>query len=135
MELTGKSVFGGIAIGRISVYQKKESVVKRTKIDDVDAEIARFDAARVKAQDQLKGLYEKAKQEVGEAEAAVFEVHQMFLMTLIILSPSRISSRTKTSTLSSLLPRPVTTSQRCLQIWMMNTCRDVQPTCLTFPTV
>lgn len=79
MELTGKSVFGGVAIGRISVYQKKDNVVKREKVDDVDVELERFENARVKAQEQLSGLYDKAKKEVGEAEAAVFEVHQMFL--------------------------------------------------------
>lgn len=79
MELTGKSVFGGVAIGRISVYQKKDNVVKREKVDDVDVELERFENARVKAQEQLAGLYDKAKKEVGEAEAAVFEVHQMFL--------------------------------------------------------
>jgi phosphotransferase system enzyme I (PtsI) len=79
MELTGKSVFGGVAIGKICVYQKKDNVVKRIKVDDPDVELERFETARVKAQEQLAGLYEKAKKEVGEAEAAVFEVHQMFL--------------------------------------------------------
>ena len=53
---------------------------------DVDAELERFEKARVGAQDQLKGLYEKAKKEVGEAEAAVFEAHQMFLDDLGITS-------------------------------------------------
>ena len=56
MELQGKSVFGGVAIGRISIYKKKDNVVKRTKIDNVDEELDRFEKARLKAQEQLKGL-------------------------------------------------------------------------------
>ena len=75
----GKSVFGGVAIGKISVYKKTEQQVKRVKIADVEAELARFEAAKEKAIEQLKGLYEKALKEVGEANAAIFEVHQMML--------------------------------------------------------
>ena len=58
MEIKGKSVFGGVAIGRVSVYQKKDNVVRRVKVDDVDAELQRFEDARVEAQKQLKALYE-----------------------------------------------------------------------------
>lgn len=75
----GKSVFGGVAIGKISVYKKTEQQVKRVKIADVEAELARFEAAKEKAIEQLKGLYEKALMEVGEANAAIFEVHRMML--------------------------------------------------------
>ena len=75
----GKSVFGGVAIGRIHVFKKTEHQVKREKITDVDAELARYEAAKEKAIDQLKALYEKALKEVGEANAAIFEVHQMML--------------------------------------------------------
>ena len=75
----GKSVFGGVAIGKISVYKKTEQQVKRVKITDADAEVARFEAAKEKAIEQLKGLYDKALKEVGEANAAIFEVHQMML--------------------------------------------------------
>ncbi len=75
----GKSVFSGIAIGRISVYKKGEQQVKRNKITDVDAEINRFEDAKKTAIEQLQGLYEKALKEVGEANAAIFEVHQMML--------------------------------------------------------
>lgn len=78
-ELTGKSVFGGIAIGKISIYHKKDNIVKRTKIDDPEAEIKRFDEAREKAKEQLQTLHDKALKEVGEANAMVFEVHQMML--------------------------------------------------------
>ena len=75
----GKSVFGGIAIGKISVYKKDEQQVKRVKIEDSDAEIARYQKAKESAIEQLGQLYEKALREVGEANAAVFEVHQMML--------------------------------------------------------
>ena len=75
----GKSVFGGIAIGKISVYKKDEQLVKRVKIEDVDAEMERYTAARNTAAAQLQKLYDKALKEVGEANAAIFEVHQMML--------------------------------------------------------
>lgn len=78
----GKSVFSGIAIGKISVYKKGEQQVKRTKISDADAELARYESAKEEATEQLKGLYDKAIKEVGEANAAIFEVHQMMLEDL-----------------------------------------------------
>ena len=79
MVLEGKSVFGGIAIGRLSIYNKKENQVKREKITDVEAEITSFTDAKETAKEQLKGFYEKAVKEVGEVNAAIFEVHQMML--------------------------------------------------------
>lgn len=75
----GKSVFNGVAIGKISVYKKGEQKVKRVKVEDAEAEIGRFEEAKSKAIGQLAGLYEKALREVGEANAAIFEVHQMML--------------------------------------------------------
>ena len=75
----GKSVFGGIAIGKISVYKKDEQLVKRVKIEDADAEMERYTAARNIAAAQLQKLYDKALKEVGEANAAILEVHQMML--------------------------------------------------------
>ena len=75
----GKSVFGGIAIGKISVYKKDEQLVKRVKIADADAEMERYTDARNIAAAQLQKLYDKALKEVGEANAAIFEVHQMML--------------------------------------------------------
>ena len=75
----GKSVFGGIAIGRISVHKKDEQQVKRVKIENPDLEIARYRQARQTAMEQLQNLYQKALKEVGEANAAIFEIHQMML--------------------------------------------------------
>lgn len=75
----GKSVFGGIAIGKIHVYQKGEQQIKRVKTEDTDGEIARYEEAKEEAIRQLKGLYDKAVKEVGEANAAIFEIHQMML--------------------------------------------------------
>ncbi|BCK01282.1 phosphoenolpyruvate--protein phosphotransferase [Anaerocolumna chitinilytica] len=75
----GKSVFGGIAIGRILIYKKQEQQVKRSKITDCDAEIRRFRESRDKVIEQLKGLYEVALKKIGESEAAIFEIHQMML--------------------------------------------------------
>ena len=78
-KYTGKSIFKGLAIGKILFYQKGEQPVKRVKIEDTAEQIKRYEDARAKAAEQLQGLYEKALKEVGEANAAVFEVHQMML--------------------------------------------------------
>lgn len=79
MEIIGKCVFGGIAIGRLSIFDKGDKQVRRDKVADTEAEIKRFDEAREKAKTQLAGLYEKALKEVGEDNAQIFEVHQMML--------------------------------------------------------
>lgn len=75
----GKSVFKGVAIGSIFVYRKAEKAVSKEQIEDVAAELDRFQAAKEKAMGQLKGLYEKALKDVGEEEAMIFDVHQMLL--------------------------------------------------------
>jgi len=75
----GKSVFGGIAIGRISVHKKDEQQVKRVRVEDSEQEILRYRQAKQTAMEQLQGLYQKALKEVGEANAAIFEIHQMML--------------------------------------------------------
>ena len=75
----GKAVFEGVAIGKLSVYKKNEETVKREKVEDVDAEIARYAEAREAAVEQLQALYEKAVKEVGEASAEIFEAHQMMV--------------------------------------------------------
>ena len=78
-EYKGKSVFGGIAIGRIKVYNKSEQQVKRVHIDDTEHEKKRYYAAVDKAAMQLQELYDKAVKDVGEANAAIFEMHQIML--------------------------------------------------------
>ncbi len=75
----GKSVFEGVAIGKISVYTKSEQSVKRTKVEDTEAEKARYASARENAIEQLKVLYEKAVKEVGESGAEIFEAHQLMV--------------------------------------------------------
>ena len=76
---SGKSVFGGIAIGKISVYKKNEQQVKRVRTEDTKGELARYEAAKAAAVEQLQELYQKVLKEVGEANAAIFEIHQMML--------------------------------------------------------
>ena len=76
---SGKSVFRGIAIGKISVYRKNEQQVKRVRTEDTKGELARYEAAKAAAIEQLQELYQKALKEVGEANAAIFEIHQMML--------------------------------------------------------
>lgn len=77
--IQGKSIFGGIAIGPIYFFTKDQKQVKRTKIEDAEAEIKRYEDASEVAKEQLSVLYEKALKEVGESGAQIFEVHQMML--------------------------------------------------------
>lgn len=79
LRLSGKIVFRGIAMGPAVVLKKKDETVERQKIEDVDHETARFEEAKAASKEQLRKLYEKAVEEVGETNAAVFEVHQMML--------------------------------------------------------
>ena len=75
----GKSVYAGVAIGKIMLYQKDQQQVIRKKIDDTEAEKKRFFNALDDAKAELGELYDKALKEVGEASAAIFEIHQMML--------------------------------------------------------
>ena len=77
--LKGKGVYGAIALGRISVFTRKEAFVKRTHIDDIEAEKSRLAAAKEKAAKQLGEIYNKALKEVGEANAQIFEIHMMMI--------------------------------------------------------
>lgn len=77
--LKGKGVYGAIALGRISVFTRREASVKRTHIEDIEAEKARLTKAKEKATEQLRAIYEKALKEVGEANAQIFEIHQMMI--------------------------------------------------------
>lgn len=75
----GKSVYGGIAVGKIHIIKKKERLITRRRPKSAEEEIARFEAARAKAKEQLAELYSRAVGEVGEANAAIFEIHGMML--------------------------------------------------------
>jgi len=78
-EYRGKSVYKGIAMGPALVLHNKDQQVKRMRIEDAEAELARLEQAKQESQEQLQRLYEKALKEVGESNAAIFEVHQMML--------------------------------------------------------
>lgn len=77
--LKGKGVYGAIAFGRITVFKRKEASVKRVRIDDINAEKARLEAAKEKAVSQLQKIYDKALREIGEANAQIFEIHMMMM--------------------------------------------------------
>ena len=79
ITLSGKGVYGAIAFGRISVFKRKEASVKRTRIDDVEAEKARLGSAKKKAVAQLQEIYDKALGEVCEADAQIFEIHMLMI--------------------------------------------------------
>lgn len=78
-QYQGQTVLHKIAIGKVFLYRKKETRAERKHIEDPEAEIARFDAAKKTALAQLDGIYEKALEEVGADDAAVFEVHKMMM--------------------------------------------------------
>lgn len=75
----GKGVYGAVATGKISLFKKPDAEVKRIRIDDTDNEKTRFEQAKTLAVQQLQEIYDKALKEVGEANAAIFEIHQMML--------------------------------------------------------
>ena len=76
---TGKSILNGIAIGKLKIYKKKDTVISTAQVADTAAEEARFEEARAKAIDQQTALYEKALAEAGEDIAEVFNIHAMML--------------------------------------------------------
>ena len=79
VKVEGKSVFGGIAIGPIGILKKKEKQVVRNRVEDVEAELKRYEQASKETEQQLENLYDRAVTEVGEANAAIFKVHQLML--------------------------------------------------------
>lgn len=78
-KFTGKGVYGAIAMGKISVFQKQDTLIQRTSVKDTEAEKARVEAAKAAAAEQLQAIYEKALREVGETNAQIFEIHMMML--------------------------------------------------------
>lgn len=82
ITLTGKSVFGGVEIGKIAFYKRNNQQIKRWRVEDTEAEVARFESAKATAVAQLQDLYEKAMKDVGEENAMIFEIHQMMLEDL-----------------------------------------------------
>ena len=79
VKYQGKGVYGATAIGKISIFKRQGTKVKRLKIDDTHAEISRLRAAKAKAKAQLQEIYEKALKEVGEANAQIFDIHIMMI--------------------------------------------------------
>ena len=79
ITLTGKTVCGGVAFGKVYVFSREESTIKRHHVDNSDKEIERFEQARLQASDELGDLYTKALDEVGEENAMIFQIHQMML--------------------------------------------------------
>lgn len=79
IEFQGKGVFGAVAIGKISVFEKQEVKVKRCHITDTENEKARVEQAKERAKKQLQQIYEKALKEVGETNAQIFEIHMMMI--------------------------------------------------------
>lgn len=75
----GKGVYSAIAIGRISVFKKKDLSVKRIRCEDTETEKKRVENAKNLAKEQIGTLYEKTLKEVGEANARIFEIHMMML--------------------------------------------------------
>ena len=82
ITLTGKSVFGGVEIGKIAFYKRNKRQVVRRHVENTEEEVKRFEEAKLTAIAQLKELYEKAVKDVGEENAMIFEMHQIMLHDL-----------------------------------------------------
>lgn len=79
MKFTGKGVYSAVAIGKISIFKKQETTIKRVHTEDSEAEKKRVAEAKEAASNQLQAIYEKALKEVGETNAQIFEIHMMML--------------------------------------------------------
>ena len=75
----GKGVYGAVAVGKISVFKRQDVQVKREKVENTDNELKRLEDAKAAAITQLGEIYEKALKEVGEANAAIFDIHMMMV--------------------------------------------------------
>ena len=79
LSFFGKGVYGAYAIGRASVFRRNTAMAYRRRIEDVDAEISRLHAAQEHAKQQLEEIFQKAKSEIGDANAQIFEIHKMMI--------------------------------------------------------
>ena len=79
LKFYGKGVFGAIAIGKVSIFKRNAAMAHRKKITDVARELERLRNAKQTAMEQLDAIYEKAKNEIGEANAQIFEIHKMMI--------------------------------------------------------
>ena len=79
LKYQGKGVYGAVAVGKISVFKRQDMQVRREKIEDTEGELKRLEEAKAAAIAQLQEIYEKALREVGETNAAIFEIHMMLV--------------------------------------------------------
>ena len=113
----GKSVYKGIVMGPVVVLKKNDYQVKRSRIEDADAETSRVQEAVKRSQEQLQKLYDKALQEVGESGAAIFEVHQMMLDDDDYLDSIHNIIRTESVNAEYAVATLVITSHQCSHRW------------------
>ncbi|MEI3008983.1 MAG: phosphoenolpyruvate-utilizing N-terminal domain-containing protein [Ruminococcus bicirculans (ex Wegman et al. 2014)] len=78
-KYTGKGVYGAVAMGKISVFKKQDTAIKRIHTEDSEGEKKRVAKAKQAATEQLQSIYDKALREVGETNAQIFEIHMMML--------------------------------------------------------
>ena len=134
LSLKGKGVCGGVTLGTLAVLRRNTAAVKRCKVQNAEAEVARFQTARQDAIDKLAELYEKAVADVGKDNAAIFEIHQMMLEDLdYIESVEGIIARSRLMRNMQCRQRQPTLLKFFLR-WKMIICVRVLPTSRIFPT-
>ena len=124
ITLTGKSVFGGVAIGKIAFYKRNEITIKRIHVDDTEGEVKRFETAKEKAVAQLQELYDKAMEDVGESNAMIFEIHQMMLEDLDYVESIVNIITTQEVNAEYAIGTTADNLQPCSRLWMMHICKD-----------
>ena len=134
LKFSGKSVYKGIAMGGVVVLKKNDSPVVRGRIEDPDAEMERVKTALEQAKEQLGKLYDKALKEVGEENAAIFEVHQMLIEDEDYLESIENTIRTEMVNAEFAVAVAGTILQRFLRGWKTNICRRVLQISRIFPT-
>ena len=132
--LNGKSVFGGIAFGRLAFYERRQQNIHRRSVDDPQAEIARFEDAKTKAVEQLEALYQKALVEVGETNAMIFQIHQMMLEDLDYCDSVTNIITSQGVNAEYAVGVTADTSRRCFPRWTTPICRGARRTSRTCPS-